>query len=155
MAQGNMSQTEGIDAGNRQNPLPDAAAATAKLPSWLAASVAEFRQVQRILAVVRPIRAASFGGTLVFAALLSFLLRHSPDDQTVLLTVSLCGLPTCLAAWFAASSAQRRLNRAKNHIEARVYDAGMHVDDEGRVLTDNPHPVLILDPATGSLPNMP
>jgi hypothetical protein len=152
-----MAQNEVLnrgDASNRQDTLPREASAPEEPPAWLALSVAKFRLIRRILNVVRPIRATAFGGTFVFAALLALLLRHSPGDQGVLLAVSLYGLPVCLAAWFVASSAQRRLSRAKNHIEARVYSAGMHVDDQGRVQTDNPHPVLIIDPATGGLPNM-
>jgi hypothetical protein len=139
-----------VNSGNGQNPVP----ASPAPPPWLAASAAEFRLKRRILRVVRPIRAASFGGILVFLTLLTFLLRHSPQGQSVLLVISLCGLPLCLAAWFVASSVYRRLRRSENHIARLMYDAGMHVDDQGRVLTDNPHPVLIIDAATGGAPNM-
>jgi hypothetical protein len=155
MAQTKTSQRSGVRAGSWKNPLAEPAALSGKPPPpWLAASVADFRLIQRILNLVRPVRAVSFGGILVFVTLLTFLLRHSPDGQSVLLAVSLYGLPICLAAWFTASSAQRRLSRRKNHIKQRVYGAGMHLDDQGRALTDNPHPALILDPATGSPPNM-
>jgi hypothetical protein len=123
-------------------------------PPWLAASAVKIRLIRRVLHVVRPIRAVGFGGTLVFVTLLSFLLQRSPNGQSVLLAMSLFGLPLCLVVWFLASSAQRRLSQTRHHIEQRVYGVGMHIDDQGRVLTDNPHPVLVLDPARGSLPNM-
>lgn len=139
-----------VNSGDGQNPAPPSAAP----PPWLAASAAEFRLKRRILRLVRPIRAASFGGILVFLTLLTFLLRHSPQGQSVLLVVSLCGLPLCLVAWLVTSSVYRRLRRAENHIARRMYDAGMHVDDQGRVLSDNPHPVLILDAANDRTPNM-
>jgi hypothetical protein len=143
MAHSETLQENSVEAGDGQTP-----------PPWLAAYVTEFRLIRRALNVVRPIRAIAFGGMLVFVTLLAFLLRHSPDGQSVLLAASLFGLPICLAVWFIASSAQRRLNRTKHRIEHRVYSAGMHVDDQGRVLTDNPHSVLILDPASRSAPNM-
>lgn len=139
-----------VNSGDGQNPASPSAAP----PPWLAASAAEFRLKRRILRLVRPIRAASFGGILVFLTLLTFLLRHSPQGQSVLLVVSLCGLPLCLVAWLVASSVYRRLRRAENHIARRMYDAGVHVDDQGRVLSDNPHPVLILDAANDRTPNM-
>lgn len=151
MAYTETSQRNGSNAGVS---LPEVDSSTSEPPAWLAAAVAEFRQTQRILNLIRPVRAAAFGGILVFATLLAFLLQHSPAGQSAWLVVSLCGLPICLVAWHVASSLQKRLIRTKNHIEQRVYGAGMHVDDHGRVVTDNPHPVLILDPATRSLPNM-
>lgn len=154
MAQSDMLQSKSVNFDAWQSPLPETASPFVKPPSWLAASVAEFRLTQRILNVVRPIRAVSFGGVLVFLTLLTFLLWHSPDGQTVLLVVSLYGLPICVAAWFVATAAQRRLGRTKNHIEQRVYGAGLHLDEEGRALTDNPHPILIFDAATGRAPNM-
>jgi hypothetical protein len=154
MAYSETSQRAGVNVGDWQNSLPEPDSSSLKPPPWLATSVAEVRQTRHILSLVRPVRAAAFGGILVFATLLAFLLQHSPNGQSVLLVVSLGGLPLCLVAWYVASSVQKRLSRTKNHIEQRVYGAGMHVDDEGRVLTDNPHPVLILDPTTGSLPNM-
>jgi hypothetical protein len=154
MAYTETSQRNGVNAGDWQSSLGEADPLPLGLPSWLAASVDEFRQTQRFLHLVRPVRAIAFGGILVFATLLALLLRHSPDGQSMLLVMSLCGLPLCLVAWYVASSAQKRLGRTKNHIEQRVYGAGMRVDGQGRVLTDNPHPVLILDPATGSPPNM-
>jgi hypothetical protein len=143
MANSETLQSNSVEAGDGQRP-----------PPWLAVYVAKFRLIRRILNVVRPIRAIAFGGILVFVTLLALLLRHSPNGQSVLLAGSLYGLPICLAVWFIASSAQRRFNRAKHRIERRVYGAGMHVDDQGRVLTDNPHPVLILDPVARSVPNM-
>jgi hypothetical protein len=145
---------DSVDSGNRQNLLPEAASPSPMPPPWLAASVAQFRTIQRLLSVIRPIRAVAFGGTLVFVALLAFLFRHSPYGQGLLLIVSLCGLPICFAAWVVASSTHRRLRRTKNHIERRVYGAGMHLDDQGRVMTDNPHPILILDPATSTMASM-
>jgi hypothetical protein len=154
MAHNEMVQGNSVNAGNWQSLLPEAGFSSENPPPWLAASVAQFRGTQRLLKVVRPIRAAAFGGTLVFVTLLALLLRHSPDGQSLLLAVSLWGLPLCLATWFLASSAQKRLSRKKHHIEQRMYGVGMHLDDQGRVLTDNPHPVLILDPATGSTPSM-
>jgi hypothetical protein len=154
MAYTETSQHDDVSAGDWQNSSPEADTSSLEPPPWLAASVAEFRRTQRILNLVRPVRAAAFGGILVFATLLALLIRHSPNGQSVLFATSLFGLPVCLVAWHVASSVQRRLTRAKHRIEARVYGAGMHVDDQGRVLTDNPHPVLILHPVTGSLPNM-
>jgi hypothetical protein len=137
----------GINSAGRENVLEERARSFTEPPPWLATSAAEFGPTQRILNVVRPIRALSFGGFLVFSALLGFLFDHSPNGQSVLLIAALCGLPLSLAAWFVASRVQRRLKRKKNHIEARMYEAGLHLADDGRVLTDNPHPVLILDPA--------
>lgn len=155
MADSDNLPSNGVHAGHWQNPVPETDASSAKPPPWLATSIAEFRRVRRLLNVVRPIRATSFGGILVFLTLLAFLVGHSPNGQGALLAVSLCGLPICLAGWFIASSAQRRLSRAKHHIERRVYGAGMHLDDQGRALTDDPHPVLILDPTSERLPHMP
>jgi hypothetical protein len=143
-----MLERNNINSGNGQNSGPPSAA-----PPWVGASAAEFRLKRRILRVVRPIRAAAFGGILVFLTLLTFLLRHSPQGQSLLLVISLCGLPLCLAVWFVASSVYRRLRRTENHIARRMYGAGMHVDDHGRVLTDNPHPVLIVEAASGGIPN--
>ncbi len=143
-----------IDAGSRHNPLPQADSPSAPAPPWLAASVAAFCRTQRRLKVVRPIRAAAFGGTLVFVALLALLFRHSPNGQSVLLIVALGGLPICLVTWFVTHSAQRRLQRKKNQIEQRIYGVGMRLDDQGRVQTDNPHPILILDPAASQISNM-
>jgi hypothetical protein len=153
MTQRDVSQVT-IAAGNRHNPLPQAASPSAAAPPWLAASVAEFCRTQRRLKIVRPIRAAAFGGTLVFVAILGLLFRHSPNGQSVLLIAALCGLPICLVTWFVTHSAQRRLQRRKNHIEGRVYGVGMRLDDQGRVQTDNPHPILILDPAASRISNM-
>jgi hypothetical protein len=144
----------GVDSGDRQSPMPEAAAASATAPPWLAASVAECRVTQRHLLFIRPIRAAAFGGTLVFVAVLAFLFRHSPAGQSVLLILSLFGLPICFAAWLVASSAQRRLRRRRHHIERRLYGVGLHLDDQGRVLTDNPHPILILNSATSRISNV-
>jgi hypothetical protein len=149
MAQSGVLRSNGVNSREWQNALPRRALPQEEPPPWLVPSVAEFLRIKHILEVVRPIRAISFGGALVFIAVLALLFRHSPDGQTTLLVVSLFGLPLCLATWLVASSAQRRLSRAKNHIEERVYGAGLYLDDEGRALTDNPHPVLILDPATG------
>jgi hypothetical protein len=153
MTQRDVSQVS-VDSANRQNPLPEAASPSAAAPPWLAASVAKFCRTQRLLKVVRPIRAAAFGGMLVFVALLTLLFRHSPNGQSVLLIVTLCGLPLCFVAWFVAHSAQRRLQRTKNHIERRVYSAGLHLDDQGRVQTDTPHPILILAPAASPMSKM-
>jgi hypothetical protein len=152
MTQHDVSQNS-VASGDRQKLLPEAASPSAA-PPWLAASVAAFRRTQRLLKVVRPIRAAAFGGTLVCISLLALLFRHSPNGQGVLLIVTLCGLPICFVAWFVAHAAQRRLQRAKNHIEARVYGVGMHLDDQGRVTTDNPHPIVILDPVKSRVSNM-
>lgn len=154
MAQSDVLQSKSVNFDAWQSPPLETASPSAKPPSWLVASVTEFLLTQRILNVVRPIRAVSFGGVLVFVTLLMFLLWHSPDGQTALLVVSLYGLPICVAAWLVAAAAQRRLGRAKNHIEQRVYGAGLHLDEEGRALTDNPHPILILDAATGRASNM-
>jgi hypothetical protein len=134
-----------------QNSRSDSAVVAEAPPAWLAESSAEFRLTLRILSVVRPIRAISFGGALVFLALLAFLLRHSPYGQTMLAIISLCGLPICIVAWFGAASATRRLRRKRNHIEQLVHSNGMHLDDRGRVLTDNPHPILVFDPATTAM----
>lgn len=155
MANSDKLQDDGVHAGNWENPVPETDASSGRAPPWLATSIAEYRRVQRLLNVVRPIRATSFGGILVFLTLLTFLVKHSPSGQGALLAMSLCGLPICLAGWFIALSAQRRLSRAKHHIERRVYGAGMHLDDQGRALTDDPHPVLILDPTSERLPHMP
>lgn len=154
MAYTETPERDGVNVGVWQGSLSEVDPSSSEPPAWLASSVTEFRRTRRILDLVRPIRAAAFGGILVFATLLAFLLQHSPVGQSTWIAASLFGLPICLAAWYIASSAQKRLSRTKNHIEQRVYGAGMHVDDHGRVLTDNPHPVLILDPATRSLPNM-
>ncbi len=134
-----------------QNSPPDTSVVAEVPPAWLAASSAEFRWTLHVLSVVRPIRAISFGGALVFLALLAFLPRHSPYGQTALVIISLCGLPLCIVAWFVASSASRRLRRKRNHIEQLVHNAGMHLDDRGRVLTDNPHAILVFDPATAAM----
>jgi hypothetical protein len=131
-----------------QNSPPGPASVAEVPPAWLATCSAEFRLTLRVLSVVRPIRAISFGGALVFLALLAFLPWHSPYGQTALVIMSLCGLPICIVAWFVASSASRRLRRKRNHIEQLVHSNGMHLDDRGRVLTDNPHPMLVFDPAT-------
>jgi hypothetical protein len=154
MAYTETSQRDGVNAGDSQNFSPKADTSPLEPPPRLTASVAELPQTQRILNLVRPVRAAAFGGILVFATLLALLVQHSPNGQSMLLATSLFGLPMCLVAWHVASSVQRRMSHTKDLIEQRVYGAGMHVDDQGRVLTDNPHPVLILDPAIGSLPNM-
>jgi hypothetical protein len=148
MAQSDSLSNYSVNPGNWQNPIPRVASSSAKPPPWLAAAVVKLRSTQRILNVIGPIKALSFGGTLFFVTLLTFLLRHSPNGQSVLLVVSLCGLPICLVAWLVTSSAHKRLRRTKNSIGRRIYGAGMYLDDEGRVLTDSPHPVLILDPAT-------
>jgi hypothetical protein len=150
MAHDDLAHPSSVKLSSWQNSPPDSAAIAEAPPAWLATSSAEFRLTLRVLSVVRPIRAISFGGALVFLALLAFLPRHSPYGQTALVVISLCGLPICIAAWFFASSATRRLRRKRNHIEQLVHSNGMHLDDRGRVLTDNPHPVLIFDPATVS-----
>lgn len=147
-----MLRDNSVNPGNWQNPS-SAAASPPGAPPWLVAAAAEFRLKRRVLNVVRPVRAAAFGGTLVCITLLAFLRRYSPDGQSVLLAVAVWGLPICLVVWFVASSALRRLHRTTNRIARRVYGAGMHLDDEGRVLTDNPHPILIFDPARGRAPN--
>lgn len=154
MAQSDILPNYRVNPGDRQNPMPEGASSSGAPPPWLAASVAEFRLTQRNLDLVGPIKALSFGGTLVSVTLLAFLLQHSPKGQSVLLVVSLLGLPICLTAWIVARSVHKRLRRTKNRIRGRMYGAGIYVDDEGRVVTDNPHPVLILDPATGKTPNM-
>ena len=123
-------------------------------PPWLAASVAAFVPTQHALNVVRPIRALAFGGVLVFLALLAFLLGHSPAGQSALLAASLFGLPTCLIAWYAAARTQRRLSQKKNRIEQQLFGAGLHLEDDGRVLTDQPHPVVIFDTAAGRVTNL-
>jgi hypothetical protein len=143
-----------VTSGDRQNPMAEAASSSATAPPWLASSVAEFCVTQRHLNIIRPIRAAAFGGTLVFLALLAFLFRNSPTGQSVLLVLSLCGLPICFVVWLVDSFAQRRLRRRKNHIERRIYGVGMHLDDQGRVMTDNPHPILIFDSASSRISNM-
>lgn len=118
-----------------------------ELPPWLVPSAAEFGSTQRVLDVVRPIRAFSFGGILVFGMLLGFLIGHSPDGQNLLLVVAMCGLPLSVAAWFVASRVERRMNYKKNRIQQRMFDAGLRLEDDGRVQTDDPHPLLILDAA--------
>lgn len=143
-----------VNPGNWQNPMPGAASSSAKPPSWLGASVADLARTQRRLEVVGPIKALSFGGTLLFVTLLTFLLAHSPSGQSVLLVASLFGLPICLAGWLVTRSVHKRLRRTQNSIRRRIHAVGMYVDDQGCVLTDNPHPVVILDPATGKTPNM-
>jgi hypothetical protein len=148
MAQNGTLQSNSVKSGDWENALRGAARPFKEPPPWIAASVAVFGPTQRTLNVVRSIRALAFGGILVFVTLLAFLLLgHSPDGQSVLLIVSLFGLPACLAAWYVASRVERRLNQRKKQIERRMYGAGLHLDDDGRVRTDNPHPVLILDPA--------
>jgi hypothetical protein len=142
-----MPQDSTIISDKRRNPWPDAELPSGAPPPWLAASAARCHVLQRRLNIIRPIRAAAFGGILVFASALAFLLGHSPDEQNVLIVASLFGLPVCLAAWFIASSVNRRLRAAKNRIERQFYGAGLRLDDEGRVLTDDPHPVLIVTPA--------
>ena len=154
MAQSDILPSYTVDPGNWQNPVPGTGSSSEEPPPWLSASVVEFRQTQRILDLVGPIKALSFGGTLVSLTLLTFLVQHSPRGEGVLLVVSMFGLPICLAVWLVARSVHKRLRRKKDRIRRRMYGAGMYVDDEGRVLTDNPHPVLILDPATGKTPNM-
>lgn len=134
--------------------LRDAAVPFAEPPPWLATSIAEFGPTERMLNVVRPIRALSFGGILVFVALLTFLIGQSPYGQSALLVVSIYGLPLCVATWFVTSRVARRLNRKKNHIQQRLFGAGLHLEDGGRVLTDNPHPVLILDTAAAKEASM-
>ena len=143
-----------VSPGNWPNPTPGGTSSSGEAPPWLAASVVEFRRIERNLELVGPTKALSFGGTLVFLTLLAFLLQHSPKGQGVLLVMSLFGLPICLAAWIVARSVHKRLRRTKDRIRRRLYGVGMYVDDQGRVLTDNPHPVLILDPATGKSANM-
>jgi hypothetical protein len=154
MAQSDILRTSSVNPGNWQNLMPGAASLSTEPPPWLAASVVEFRLTQRKLDLVGPIKALAFGGTLLFITVLTFLLHHAPNGQSVLLVVSLFGLPICLATWFVARSVHKRLRRKKDRIGRRMYGAGMYVDDNGCVLTDNPHPVLILDPATGKTPNM-
>lgn len=147
MAQNDTLRGNSVNAGDWEKALRGVARPPKGQPPWLAASVAEFGPTQRALHVVRSIRAFSFGGIILFVALLAFLLDHSPDGESVLLIVSLFALPTCLVVWLVASRAQRRLSRKKNLIEQRLYGAGLRLGDDGRVLTDNPHPVLILDTA--------
>jgi hypothetical protein len=149
MARSDTLQSVSFNSVNRRNPFPGVASPPNEPPPWIAASVAKFRRARRLLSVVQPIRAFSFGGILVFAALLILLVGHSPGSQSTLLIAATYGLPICLAAWFVASRAQKRLRWTKNHIESRMHGAGMHVDDRGCVLTDNPHPVLVLDPGSG------
>lgn len=150
MTPNGMSLDNGPNAGDWENALRETRQSP---PPWLAKSVAEFAPTQRSLSVIRPIRAAAFGGTLVFAALLAFLFQHSPTGQSVLVTAAIYGLPLCLAAWLVTSRAQKRLNRKKNRIEQHLYGAGLHLDDDGRVRTDDPHPVLIFDPAIRGVAN--
>jgi hypothetical protein len=154
MAQSDILPSYSVNPGNRQNSTPGAAPVPGEPPSWLAASVVDLRLTERRLDVVGPIKALGFGGTLLFVTLLTFLLGHSPKAQSVILVVSLFGLPICFAAWLVARSVHKRLRRTRDSIRRRIFGLGMYVDDEGRVLTDNPHPVLILDPATGNTPNM-
>lgn len=154
MVHDNLAHESSIKLRPWQNSPLDRASAAEAPPAWLATSSAEFRLTLRVLSVVRPIRAISFGGALVFLALLAFLPRHSPYGQTALVIISLCGLPICMVAWFVASSASRRLRRKRNHIEQLVHNAGMHLDDRGRVLTDNPHPILVFDPAAATMPGI-
>jgi hypothetical protein len=151
MAYDDLAHQNSVTLGPWQNARPEAASLADPPPPWLAASSAEFRLTLRLLTVVGPIRAIFFGGALVFVALLGFLLGHSPVGQTTLAIISLCGLPICIVGWFVASSACRRLRRKRNRIERRMHSAGMHVDQQGRVLTDNPHPILIFDPATAAM----
>jgi hypothetical protein len=154
MAQSDILQSYSVNPGNWQTPTPGAASSSGEPPSWLAAAAVELRLIQRRLDVVGPIKALSFGGTLFFVTVLTFLLVHSPSGQSVLLVASLFGLPICLAAWLVARSVRKRLRRTQNSIRRRIYDVGMYVDDQGRVLTDNPHAVVILDPATVNTSNM-
>jgi hypothetical protein len=150
-----MSQDGIISSGSRRNPGPDIGFFGGLPPPWLVASAARFRVLQNRLNIVRPVRAVSFGGILVFASALAFLLGHSPDEQNMLVTASLFGLPLCLVVWFVASSVRRRLRAAANRIERQFYGAGMRLDDEGRVLTDDPHPILVFEPAAHANLDMP
>jgi hypothetical protein len=151
MAHDDPAYQSSVKARPWQDTPPETASPADAPPPWLAASSSEFRLTLRALTVVGPIRAMSFGGALVFIALLGFLRGHSPDGQSALAIVSLCGLPICIVVWFVASSACRRLRRRRNHIQQRVHNAGMHLDDQGRVLTDSPHPILVFDPATTTM----
>ncbi len=154
MAHDDLAYQSSVKARPWQDSPPETASPADAPPPWLAASSSEYRLTLRGLTVVGPIRAISFGGALVFIALLAFLRGHSPDGQSALVIVSLCGLPICIVVWFVASSACRGLRRRRNHIQQRVHAAGMHLDDQGRVLTDSPHPILIFDPATTATPRM-
>lgn len=151
MAHDDLTHQSSVTLSPRQYAPPGTASLADPPPPWLAASSAEYRLTLRVLTVAGPIRAIFFGGALVFVALLGFLLGHSPDGQTALVIISLCGLPICIVGWFVASSACRRLRRKRNHVEQRMHSAGMHLDDQGRVLTDNPHPILVFDPATNAM----
>jgi hypothetical protein len=154
MAQSDILPSYSVNPGNWQTPTPGAASSSGKPPPWLGAAAIELRLTERRLDVVGPIKAVSFGGTLLFVTVLAFLLVHSPSVQSVLLVASLFGLPICLAAWLVARSVRKRLRRTQNSIRRRIHAMGMYVDDQGRVLTDSPHPVVILDPASGKTSNM-
>lgn len=83
------------------------------------ASSAEFRRTLRVLTVIAPISAASFGGALVIMALLTTRRRHPPADQSTLVIISLCGLPRCSAEWAFAWCATRQLRGKRNQIQRR------------------------------------
>jgi hypothetical protein len=153
MAQSDILRSYSVNPGNWQTPTPGADS-SAEPPPWLAAAALKLRLTQRRLDVVGSIRALSFGGALLSVTVLTFLRVHSPNGQIVLLVASLFGLPICLAAWLVARSVRKRLRRTQNSIRRRIYGVGMYVDDQGRVLTDSPHPVVILDPDTGKTSNM-
>jgi hypothetical protein len=154
MAQSDILRSYSVNPGSWQTPTPGAASSSGEPPPWLAAAAFELRRTQRRLDLVGPIKALSFGGALLFVTVLTFLLVHSPSVQGALLVASLFGLPICLAAWLVTRSVRKRLRRTQDSIRRRIYGVGMYVDDQGRVLTDSPHPVVILDPATGKTSNM-
>jgi hypothetical protein len=140
----------GTNSADPQNTMPDPISPSGVPPPWLVLAADRFRRTLRILNIVRQIKVASTGCAVIAGTFLVFLLRHSPSGQSFLLAVSLWGLPICLAISLAARVGKKRLLRTRNDIARLMYSAGMRFDDQGRVLTDDPHPSLILDASTGS-----
>lgn len=89
--------------------------------------------------------AMTCGACVVCAAMLFFLMGHSAAGQSTVLALCLVGLALCVPVVPVAWLARRHFRRVRNALHGRFYAAGLRVDPDWRVVTNEPHPRLVYD----------
>lgn len=112
---------------------------------WLPSALHGYTRNEETLRIARLIHAVAMGLLSVSFMNLLFLYRHSPSHQEFLLSLSLfVFIPSLVMAPFTWM-AKRHFFQKRNAIAKRFFSVGLTVDQEGRLVTHEPHAKVVLD----------